>query len=149
MAKGTVGLPKVATGLESIGQAAFNANPSQFIAQNPLLVLAEAAFSKASGQSISERRKLIADTINPMQDYLQSMKSKAGQYSEQEVQKAEGFIDTMKALVTHPRALMNIGAESLPAMYVGAKGAGALESTLGTAASLGVGEGVQSMGIYR
>ena len=146
VAKGTVGLPKVATGLESIGQAAFNTNPSQFIAQNPLLALAEAAFNKASGQSISERRKLIADTINPMQDYLQSMKSKAGQYSEQEVQKAEGFIDTMKALATHPRALMNIGAESLPAMYVGAKGAGALESTLGTAASLGVGEGVQSMG---
>lgn len=143
--KGAVGLPKIATGLESLGETSFKANPALFTAQNPLLVLAESVFNKMAGQNIDERRKTVAETINPIQDYIQQMKSKAGQYSEQQVAEAEGLLGTMKALITNPRALMNIGAESLPSMYVGAKTAAPLESVLGTAGALGFGEGVQSM----
>jgi hypothetical protein len=156
LAQGVTHLPEIPIGMRKIGEAAFNTNPAQFTAQNPLLVMGEAAFRKAykavTGSNASELEKKAMEDIKAAREGLQGFKSEAGKYSEA---KAAEAVDpnapwykragqTMYGLAANPRALTNVVAESVPQMIAGARIAKPLESVLGTAGALGFGEGLQS-----
>lgn len=82
------------------------------------------------------------DDLKKAEDYLQSLKSKGTQAAEKDVQEAQGFVNTIKAYLKNPSAIVSGVSESVPSM-VGASRVAKVISKAGVPgwAAVGVGEG--------